>query len=863
VEFRVLGPLQVWSPDGRVRIGGRQPAKVLAALLLDAGRLVTVDALIDAAWDGEAPATAKHQVHKVVADLRRRLPGAIETDGPGYRVHPAEFDADRFAALAAAGTTDDLTAALALWRGPALADVDSRVVRARAAVLDEHRFTAVERLADLRLAAGDAAAAVAGLTAAVRENPLRETLSVRLMVALDRSGRRADALTVFAHTRTVLADELGVDPGPELAETHRRLLLAENRPPAARHQESTPRPRASAITLPHDVPDFRGRAADLDRLRAAPGAVVITAIDGMAGVGKTALAVHAAHRLAGDYPDGQLFCDLHAHTPGGRPLEPETALELLLRMVGVRPDDIPDGLAARTARWRAELAGRRVLVVLDNAASARQVRPLLPGTSGCRAIVTSRRRLGVVDGATVLSLDVLPPTDALTLFATIVGRDRVHADPLAARRVVDRCGYLPLAIRVAGARLVHRPMWTVADLSRRLERERLGELSVDDRGVGPAFALSAACLDASLHRLFRLLGHHPGADFDVASAAALAGMPPSRAEPLLESLVDLHMLTQPAAGRYSFHDLLREYARTLVVGDEVALARDRLHDYYLAAATTATASIAAVDGDLDAALLWLDAERPALVALASSVPDWRLAQVLRVYFEHRGHFADWLLTHEHALRHADPAGAVLLRLGLGTRDMWMGRFVEGMDQFRAVLATADDPGVRAAALTSLGMLAHLAHRDAEAAGYLRRALTIDHDLSRVTALCLNNLGLTEGRFGRSSSALEYHERALAMARGAGSTAAERGILLGIGETSLRIGAPAETPFRLARDLARAGRFRMQEALALDGIAHATGDRAAWRAALTIFAELGAPQAALVRAHLDDPGTPHCDLCRSA
>jgi tetratricopeptide (TPR) repeat protein len=380
--------------------------------------------------------------------------------------------------------------------------------------------------------------------------------------------------------------------------------------------------------------------------------------------------------------------------------------------------------------------------------------------------------------------------------------------------------------------------------------------------VGPAFALSAECLDAAQHRLFRLLGHHPGADFDVASAAALAGLPAERVEPLLESLLDLHMLTQPAAGRYSFHDLLREYARTLVLDGEVAAAVDRLHDHYLAAATEATASIAAVDGDLDAALDWLDTERPALVALATTVADWRLAQVLRVYFEHRGHFADWLATHEHALRYADPAGAVLLRLGLGTRCMWTGRFAEGMDHFRAVLATADDPGVRAAALTSLGMLAHLAHRDTEAAGYLRHALAIDHDLSRVTAVCLNNLGLTEGRLGRSSSALSYHERALAMARGVGSAAAERGILLGIGETSLRIGAPAEAPFRLARDLARAGRFRMQEALALDGIAHATGDRSAWRAALTIFAELGAPQAAVVRAHLDDPGTPHCDLCRS-
>jgi DNA-binding SARP family transcriptional activator/tetratricopeptide (TPR) repeat protein len=847
MEFRVLGPLEVWSAGDRVHVGGRQPAKVLAALLLDAHRVVTVEALIGVAWDGEEPRTARHQVHKVVAGLRQTLPGVIGTDGPGYRIDPTELDAHEFTVLLAAGNEE---AALALWRGPALAGIDSRVVRARAAALDERRLAAVETLADRRLAAGDAAAAVAGLTAAVREHPLRETLCVRLIVALDRCGRRADALTLFARTRALLADELVVDPGPELAETHQRLLRTYPRRPHARP------PSTATTTLPYDLPDFRGRAAEEASLRAA---AALTAIDGMAGVGKTALAVHAAHRLADAYPDGQLFCDLRAHTPGGRPLDAGAALDLLLRMLGVRPDDIPDGLAARTARWRAELAGRRVLVVLDNAESAEQVRPLLPGTSGCRAIVTSRRRLGGLDGATVLSLDVPPRTDALGLLAAVAGADRVGAEPAAAGRVVDLCGRLPLAIRIAGARLAHRPMWTVEALERRLSTGGLGELTLADRGVEPAFALSTGCLDRDRHRLFRLLGHHPGADFDADSAAALSGI--TDVEPMLESLVDLHLLTQPAAGRYSFHDLLRGYARTLCDPDEAATARARLYDHYLDAATAATARVAdGRDPGVDRALDWLDAERPALVALATTVHDWRLAHALRPYFEHRGLFADWLRAAEHALRYADATGATLLRFGLGTRAMWTGDLAAGMAHFEAVLPTTDDPGLRAAALTSLGMLAHLRHRDAEAAGYLRRALAIEHDHSRIVAVGLNNLALTEGRLGRPAEALAHHHRALTMARRAGSTAAERGILLGIGETSLRVGVPAEAPFRLARDLARAGRFRMQEALALDGLAHATGDRSAWRAALTIFADLGAPQAALVRAHLEDPDSPHCDLC---
>jgi tetratricopeptide (TPR) repeat protein len=765
--------------------------------------------------------------------------------------------------------------------------VDSRAVRVAAAALDERRLAVAERLADLALAAGEPAAEIAAeLTPLVEANPLRETLRARLMVALQRCGRRADALAVYSHTRALLATELGVDPGPELVRTHLRVLRAD--PSLDAPAQVAPGPGGAErplCTLPYDLPDFHGRDTDLDRLQVTDGtagAVIITAIDGMAGVGKTALAVHAAHRLAGRYPDGQLFCDLHAHTPGASPVDPEAALGLLLRMLRVPPDTIPEGLAARVARWRAELAGRRFLVVLDNAASAAQVRPLLPGTPGCLALVTSRRRLGVVEGASVLSLDVLPPADALDLFATVAGTGRVAAEPSAAASVVRLCGYLPLAIRVAATRLVHRPRWSVAELAARLGAEtgRLGELTLHDRGVGPAFALSYACLTPRQQRLFRLLGRHPGADFDAYSVAALAGTTPGRAEDLLESLVDTHLLTQPAPGRYSFHDLLRDYARALD-GPEGAQPLAPLRDYYLAAAGAATDRIGADARrfhpvrtsaaahlpplpDLDAALSWLDSERATLVSLATTDDDWQLACVLRVYFEHQGHFADWRATHEHALRaaHGDPLATTLIRFNLGACAMWTGRLDEGLDHFQRSLATeTDDPQLRATALTSMGMLAHLLHRDIEAAGYLRRALEITHDNPRTTALGLNNLGLTEGRLGQRDAALDHHRRALALARQAGSTAAERAVLLGLGETSLRLGLPAEIPFRQARDLARRGRFRMQEALALDGLAHATGDRRAWREALAIFTDLGVERAALVRAHLDNPGMPACDLCR--
>jgi len=906
MEFLLLGPVQAWigrqrgcapDPSGpdrldsdpfgpdqpgpdrlRVPLGGPQAEKALAVLLLADEQVVTQDALVDALWDAAPPPTATHQVHKLIAGLRRRIPGAIETDGRGYRLRLAghTLDLATFTRLAAGPrpAVSDLVAALELWRGPALAGMDSRVLRAAAAALDDRRLAATETLVELRLAAGEADAVAAELPVLVAAYPLRETLRRQLMTALYRCGRQADALAVYTETRALLATELGLDPGPELVRLHRQILRAD----PALEPALRPAPRGTS-TLPYDLPDFAGRSAELDRLLAAGCAVVITAIDGMAGIGKTALAVHAAYRLADRYPDGQLFCDLHGHTPGGPPLEPEVALERLLRMAGVPPDAIPDGLEERAARWRAELAGRRLMVVLDNAATAAQVRPLLPGSPRCLVLVTSRRRLGVLDGATVLSLDVLPPADALDLFGAVAGRHRVAAEPEAAQEVVQLCGRLPLALRIAATRLAHRPSWTVAALADRLRAgsDRLAELTVADRGVGAAFALSYGQLAAAQQRLFRLLGLHPGADFDAWSAAALAEVPVREAEALLEALVDAHLMQPAGPGRYTFHDLLREYARGLAPDDPHA--PRRLHDYFLSAATSATdlisrearrfepvlvhppAQLPPMAG-LDAALAWLAAEHATLLAVAAGTDDWQLACVLRAFFEHRGHFADWRTTSERALRTADPLGAALLHFSLGALEMWTDRLVEGMAHFRQVLAArAGDRQLEATALTSLGMLAHLRHRDGEAAGHVRRALSIEHDNLRTRALGWNNLGLTEGRFGLVDAALGHHRQALALARRAGSPSAVRAILLGLGETSLRLGLPAAEPFRQALAMARAGRFRMHEALALDGLAHATGDRAYWEDALAIFADLGVGQADLVRRHLSAPGVAGCDLCR--
>jgi tetratricopeptide (TPR) repeat protein len=607
------------------------------------------------------------------------------------------------------------------------------------------------------------------------------------------------------------------------------------------------------------------------------------AVDGMAGVGKTALAVHVAHRIAGRFPHGRLLLDLHGHTPGAAPMTPETALARLLAMLGIAEHTIPEGLDQRAARWRAELADRKVLLVLDNAASAAQVRPLLPGGSGCLVLITSRHRLGVLDGAEVHSLEPMPHDDAAVLFANVVGVRRAAAEPAAAAEVVELCGRLPLALRIAATRLAGRPVWTVADLARRLRDTtgRLVALTVADRGVGAAFALSHQQLDADEQRLLALLGRHPGSDFEAFSVAAPAGTSPRRAAESLERLLDAHLLGQRTADRYTCHDLVRQFARELPVDDELPLAR--LRDFYLVTATVATdvispegrrfepvaelppAHVPVIDG-LDGALAWLAAEHDALLAFAAGPHGWQLALVLRAYFEHGGHFGQWRDTHERALRETkdNPRATALLEFNLAAVAMWTDRPADGMAHLRRASAVAapSDLSLRATILSNLGMLAHQQFRDVEGAEYLRASLAVEHGNPRITALAVNNLALTEGRLGEPERAMAHHREALALARSTGLPTAERAVLLGMGETALRLGlvAEARTAFRAAVESARAGRFRIQEALALDGLAHATGDPAHWRAALAILRDLGVPRAETVASHLAAPGEPCCELC---
>ncbi|GEL20253.1 hypothetical protein PA7_40900 [Pseudonocardia asaccharolytica DSM 44247 = NBRC 16224] len=571
-------------------------------LLLDANRVVGAGRLIEAMWDGEPPATASRQLHNAIAAIRRSFTVAkhiVVKDGPGYRlqVDPQDIDSHQFttmiaraSAAAAGGRTtmaiELLEAGLALWEGPALSGLNSPILDITAAKLEEKRLSATEQLLGLRLYGGDAAAVVPQLGELVSQNPLREETRRLLIIALYRSGRKADALNVYEKGRRLLRDEIGVDPSLNLRELYERILRDDLPQPKQRAEPTSPVPIsdgqpavapthcggacANRSFLPYDTAHFTGRVKELQFLMTAPRSETettlgIVAIDGMAGVGKTTLAVRLAHQLAHQYPEGHLFIDLHGHTHGQDPMEPDAALERLLLDFGLSPAQIPQDMRQRAARWRAEVADRRVLVVLDNALDAKQIRPLLPGTGKAHVIITSRRRLVGLDGVTSRTLDVFSIADAAALFTKISGVDRTDNRPDALAEIVALCGYLPLAISIAASRFHNRPAWSLDHLILRLrdERQRFAELTLGDRSVAASFEVSYRNLSTEQRRLFCVLGFttHPGEEFDASTAATLMEISVSAADRLLEELFDAHMLMQRAAGQYYLHDLLREYAR--------------------------------------------------------------------------------------------------------------------------------------------------------------------------------------------------------------------------------------------------------------------------------------------------------------
>jgi DNA-binding SARP family transcriptional activator len=615
LRFSVLGPVRAWRGGEQLATGSPQQRALLAALLLREGRTATSGELIDAVWGDEPPQQALAALRTYASRLRKVLDAdVLVSESGGYAVRTSGDGALDLTAAEAlwadaekARQSGDLcqarallNKALNLWDGEPLANVPGPYAETQRARLGEWRLQLLEARLDMDLEQGCHAEAVSELTALTAAHPLRERLRELLMLALYRSGRQAEALAVYADTRRLLADELGVDPRPGLADLQQRILQADPalaEPPAADSEPSATLIRPAQ--LPATVPDFTGRASFVTELSevlsaahsdsGAGSVMAVSAVAGIGGVGKTTLAVHVAHASRAAFPDGQLYVDLQG--AGARPAEPETVLGSFLRALGTADSAIPDSLEERAALYRSTLDGRRVLVLLDNARDAAQVRPLLPGTEGCAALITGRVRMVDLAGAHLVDLDVMSPDEALLLFTRIVGEERVASEREAALDVVAACGFLPLAIRIAASRLAARRTWTVSVLAAKLadERRRLDELQAGDLAVKATFELGYGQLEPAQARAFRLLGLADGPDISLAAAAAALNLPPDDTEDLLESLVDTSLVESAAPGRYRYHDLVRLYARACAERDELPseereAAMSRLLDFYLATA---------------------------------------------------------------------------------------------------------------------------------------------------------------------------------------------------------------------------------------------------------------------------------------
>jgi DNA-binding SARP family transcriptional activator/Flp pilus assembly protein TadD len=844
VDFRLLGQVEVWHDGHLLPLGPRQRA-VLAVLLHRANSVVARSEIVRLAWGDrleDRPATVDRMVADYVSHLRTafREAGALGqvrlvARRPGFAVEVDSQTVDwhRFRALygqaRAAWQTADLDdaarllrQALGLWRGSALADLAGRSLDPIRRELDDQRLAAAEDLGRVELDRGRPGEVVDLLSELAAGHPGRERLAALLVRALHAAGRRDQAIAVYQRTRAYLTGDLGLDPTDVLEDAYKAVL--HGRPPIPLAAEP-----GRLAQLPADTASFTGRRSELaDLLTLVPdisttgdatgGVVMICAVDGMAGVGKTALAVHAAHRLAARFPDGCLFIDLHGYTRQVAPVEAGPALERLLRALGVPSEQIPPDLDDRAALYRTRLAGKRMLVVLDNARTAEQVRPLLPGEIGCRVVVTSRRRLTALDEARPLTVDLLPLADAVALFGKVAGAGRVtgHADTV--ERLVELCGRLPLAIRIAAARLRARPAWTVPHLADQLadQHATLGELDDGERSVAAAFTLSYRDLTGDQQRMFRRLGLHPGADTDRYAAAALAGLSLARVSRLLEDLLDAHLLTQAVPGRYRFHDLVRAYAADLTnTGDdqdERRAAVTGLFDHYLATAAAAMDTLHPAEqhrrpripapdsptpplADSAAAHAWLDAERANLVAACAhtAAHGWpghttRLAAILSRYLDVGGHYLDALTIHTHARDAAGHTG---------------------------------DRAAEAAALTSIGLVYLRLTRYPEAVRQLERALVLERQIGDQVgeARTLSSLGLVEQRLGRFRRAAARHRVALSLVHKLGDRFAEAGVSINLAMDERLLGRyPAAVDHLLhALEIFRQLDNRLGEATALNNL----------------------------------------------
>ncbi|MEU0882543.1 BTAD domain-containing putative transcriptional regulator [Lentzea sp. NPDC005914] len=756
----VLGPIEVWVGDRQVSLGGPKPRTLLAALLLQPRQVVPVERLIDLIWDESPPQTAGALVHTYVSSLRRAVGKSLVTRAPGYLLD-VDSDVEQFnkhltTARQAERADDPATAithyqhGLALWRGPALHGVESAFARGHAMTLEESRLSAEEGLGRCELAQNRVEDAIARLSSLANAHPAREDTRELLMRAFHRAGRQADALNVYRDAREYLLDELGIEPGEKLRDLqtailngtlevapHRTVVVA---PPVVTTQQVVPH------HLPPDISDFTGREEALKQVlgltegqqeRTATPTVVVS---GFGGAGKSALAVHAAHLLRKSYPDGQLFADLRG---AGRDLEPQEVIGRFLGLLGIPGQDQPAAPDERVELYRRTVSDRRLVIVLDNARSEAQVRPLLPGNANCFVIITSRSRLTGLEGAEPIELGFFNSVISEEMLSRIVGRERIGAEPEAAQRIAELCGGVPLALRAAGAKLLARPHWPLKTLAKRLsdERRRLDELETGDLAIRSSLKLNYSELDPRHRKAFHLLSLLDLPDFGAWIAAPLLDIPPYDAEDVVEHLVDLRLVDvagvdQIGRVRYRFHDLVQLFGAEQAAGEPATEAVTRLLETWLALVETGVKKLPRVTLGLRPKLQteiepdprleedveedptgWLHSETAAVVRAVERAHDLGvdeltttvITSLLSSPFAARNEFGNWQRTHEVALRSARERGnrraeAVLLA-GLGQLRYEQDDFAAALTSFQQaaeIAAEIDEPETLAVACVGMG-----------------------------------------------------------------------------------------------------------------------------------------------------------------
>jgi DNA-binding SARP family transcriptional activator/tetratricopeptide (TPR) repeat protein/DNA-binding XRE family transcriptional regulator len=960
---QVLGPLAVWRDGAAVRVAGTARRAVLGLLALSPGRLVHRDAVIDALWPDHPPANAVSLVQIQVSRLRRLIDpggagrgsgGLLASAGDSYRLTagPGELDllvlgeltAD---ARAAHASGDDEAAcslyeqATGLWRGEPLADVELLRIHPAVIRLSRQRAEAVAEYAKAASSAGWHERVLGPLRELAGREPLNEQAHAQLMIALAGTGQQAEALALYRDLCGRLNDELAMPPSAELAEAYQRVLrqdipLARADPAVISHAAGRGANAGSAVTagdsgaaagseqgaqswvVPQQLPAapamFVGREAELELLSALSGqaragdTVVISAVGGTAGVGKTALAVHWAHQAAAEFPDGQLYVNLRGFDPSAAAVSPAEALGWFLNALGVAPESMPASPEARTGLYRSLVAGKRLLIVLDNARDAGQVRPLLPGSAGCMVLVTSRAQLAGLaarEGARLLTLDVLTEAEARQMLAARLGAEQAAAEPEAVSEIAQLCACLPLALAITASRAAARPGLSLAVLADELRgaASRLDALGAGDTATNVRAVLSWSYdeLTPAAARMFRLLGLHPGPDISTAAAASLAGIPIARGHQALRELTAASLLAEQGAGRYAFHDLLRAYAAEQARATDDDQARHeavgRVLDHYLHTGHAAALLISPgrdpitlpalrprvtpehLAGHLQA-MGWLQAEYQVLlvaITLADSagfdVHAWQIPWTLADFMDRRGHWQEEAAIQGTALaaaeRVADAAGqATSLRL-LAHACERLGDYGHALARYAASLRLYQQLGDRvgeAKVQHLLGVLAERQGRHADALGHAEQALRLYQAIGHRPgeALMLNNVGWSHARLGDHQQARVFSQRSLTLAAELGLRHDEAIAWDSLGYAEHHLGRLAEAAACYQRALSLVLEFGdlPLEAEILTHVGdtcHAAGDlaeaRDAWQQALDILDHLQNPDADKVRAKLMDQPAP--------